>query len=59
MGAYPIKMKLTFFVRVAFKETTAFVVKENRNYISDKKQFTYILTQNGIPILVHFKFFRV
>ncbi len=30
-----------------------------RKYISDKKQITYILTQNGIAIPVHFKFFRV
>ena len=28
-------------------------------YISDKKQITYILTQNGIAIPVHFNFFRV
>ncbi len=28
-------------------------------YISDKKQITYILTQNGIAIPVRFKFFRV
>ena len=28
-------------------------------YISDEKQITYILTQNGISIPVHFKFFRV
>ncbi len=34
-------------------------MKENRKYISDKKQITYILTQNGIAIPVHFKFFRV
>ncbi len=49
MGGYPIKMKLT----------TAFIVKENRKYISDKKQIKYILTQNGIAIPVHFKSFRV
>ena len=41
------------------KFTTEFIVKENRKYILDKKQMTYILTQNGIAILVHFKFFRV
>ncbi len=35
------------------------IVKENREYISNKKQITYILTQNGIAIPVHFKFFRV
>ena len=39
--------------------TTAFIVKENRKYILDKKQITFILTQNGIDILVHFIFFRV
>ncbi len=44
-GGYPIK--------------TAFIVKENRKYISGKKQITYILTQNEIAIPVHFKFFRV
>ena len=31
-------------------------MKENRKYISDKKQITYILTQNGNAILVHLKF---
>ena len=36
-----------------------FIVKENRKYISGKKQITYILTQNGIAIPVHFKFSRV
>ncbi len=41
------------------KEATAFIVKENWKYISDKKQITYILTQNGIAIPVHFEFFRV
>ena len=30
-----------------------------RKYISDKKQISYILAQNGIAIMVHFKFFRV
>ena len=54
MSGYPIKMKCH-----SFKETTAFIVKENRKYISDKKQITYILTQNGIAIPVHFNFFRV
>ena len=51
MGGYPIKMK--------FKETTAFIVKENRKSISDKKQIAYIPTQNGIAIPVNLKFFRV
>ncbi len=32
------------------------IVKENRKYISDKKQITYILTQNGIAIPVHLNF---
>ncbi len=49
-GGYPTIMKFTFF---------AFIVKENKKYISDKKQITYILTQNGIAIPVHLKFFRV
>ncbi len=35
------------------------IVKENRKYVSDKKQITYILTQNGIAIPVHFRYFRV
>ena len=42
-----------------YEITTAFILKENRKYISDKKQITYILTQNVIAIPVHFKFFRV
>ncbi len=63
-GGYPIIMKCTFVVRQSgfshsYKETTAFIVKENRKYISDKKQITYILTPNGNAIPVHFKFFRV
>ncbi len=41
------------------KITGGYPVKENRTCISDKKQITYILTQNGIAIPVHFKFFRV
>ncbi len=43
----------------SYKETTAFIVKENKEYIYNKKQITYILTQNGIAIPVHIKFFRV
>ncbi len=53
---------LVFYLRMEipfYKETTAFIVKENRKCISDKKQITYILTQNGIAIPVHFKFLRV
>ncbi len=34
-------------------------MKENRKYISDKKQITYIFIQNGIDIPVHLKIFRV
>ena len=30
-----------------------------RQYISDEKQITFILTQNGIVIPIHLKFFRV
>ncbi len=50
---FPLRDKITGGL------TTVFIVKENRKYISDKKQITYILIQNGIAIPVHFKFFRV
>ncbi len=61
---FPLRDKITGGYQIIMKshpyiETTAFTVKENRKYISDKKQITYILTQNGIAIPVHFKFFRV
>ena len=52
---FPLRDKITG----GYKETTAFTVKKNSKYISDKKQITYILTQNGSAIPVHFKFFRV
>ncbi len=32
---------------------------QSRKYISDEKQISYILIQNGIAIPVHLKFFRV
>ncbi len=41
------------------KSSDTHLEKENRKYISDRKQITYILTQNGIAIPVYFKFFRV
>ncbi len=31
----------------------------HRRHISDEKQITYFLIQNGIAIPIHFKFFRV
>ncbi len=43
----------------SYKETTAFIVKENGKCLSHKKQIRFILTQNGNAIPVHFKFFRV
>ena len=51
-------MAIPFWMRIY---GICFLSEMNRNYISDKKQitYTYILTQNGIGIPVHLKFFRV
>ncbi len=43
---FPLRDKITG----GYKETTAFIVNENRKYILDKKQITYILTQNEMAI---------